>query len=63
MNVGEPISGKAATASPALTLTFGKIKILMTEEEAQGFRVRIDQWIEQSGTTFGFVARLLGLTS
>jgi len=63
MNAGEPISDKASTATPAQTLAFGKTKIPMTEEEASGFRVRFDQWIEQSGTAFGFVARLLGLTT
>ena len=59
----EPISAKASTAAPTPTLAFGKIKVLMTDEEAQAFTQRLDEWIEVSGTTFGFVARLLGISA
>jgi hypothetical protein len=59
----EPISAKASTAAPTPTLAFGKIKVLMTEDEARAFTERLDEWIDVSGTTFGFVARLLGLSS
>jgi ParB-like chromosome segregation protein Spo0J len=40
-------------------LTIGKIKIQLTDEEKEKFLKRLDEYVERTGVTFGFVGELL----
>lgn len=53
---------QGSTASSNLLLQFAGKKVLMTEDEQEQLLARYEEYISNTGTYFGFVADLLGVT-
>ena len=51
---------KGSTTTNRLLLQFGGNKVQMTEAEAEGLQSVFEKHVEQSGSSFGFVLKLIG---
>ncbi len=58
----EQIADKAESSEPGILLKWGEWKIHLTDDEAEALSIRAKEHLERTGTTFGFVRAILGLS-